>query len=406
MTRMSIYKEVIMKNLKKGFFTLIIFSTFSNCFFAQEVVSFSYNGGANYTMVERTDLRRYDNNKYKGLMSREVKSCISGKDGIYEGSFYVDEMVKHQNINVEPSIYNAVPSTFKIDTNGKLEMLEDCGYPSFRSFPAYPSESVKIGDSWTATAERSVDPLNKGIPTKFKMEVLYTYKGDEIFHDEEVYVFSAQWATRYGIANKDPDGDEELKAANGSHNATMYISKQTGYAIVIRDYGEDTFLYSDGNSYTFKGGISLFTEYAPVLDSEKIQPVIQKVSITMGDSIGFEETSAGFKMTMKNLQFKSNSAELLYGEEERLNQIAEILKQAGDYTFLIEGHTASTGQPNSEMQLSIERANTIARELIKRGISADRFICQGRGSSRPVADNSTPEGKAANRRVEITIFSK
>ena len=44
--------------------------------------------------------------------------------------------------------------------------------------------------------------------------------------------------------------------------------------------------------------------------------------------------------------------------------------------------------------------------LVKRGVPADKCICQGRGSSRPVADNSTPEGKAANRRVEITLFSK
>lgn len=58
------------------------------------------------------------------------------------------------------------------------------------------------------------------------------------------------------------------------------------------------------------------------------------------------------------------------------------------------------------MQLSIERANTIAAELVKRSVPADKCICQGRGSSRPVADNSTPEGKAANRRVEITLFSK
>lgn len=391
-----------MKKLVISIFSIII----TGLCFAQGGVSFSYNGGANYTLVERTDLRRYDNNKYKGLLSREVRACISGKDGIYEGSFYVDEDTKHQNVKIEKSFHNAIPSTFRITSDGIVEMIEDCGYPSFRSFPAFPKEKVRIGESWTATAERSVDPLNKGIPTKFAMEVLYTYIGDEVFHDEEVYVFSAEWATRYGPANFDENGDPSLVSASGKHKATMYISKETGYAIVVRDYGEDTFVYADRNSYTFKGGISLFTEYVPAMDSEKVMPAIKKVNVAMGDSVSVEKTAAGLRMTMKNLQFESNSANLLPGEENRLNQIAEVLKQAKDNTFLIEGHTASTGQPNAELQLSIERANTIARELIKRGVPAEKILCQGRGSTRPVADNSTPEGKASNRRVEITIFSR
>ena len=393
-------------NICKKNLLILVATAFTALVFPSEPVKFSYKGGSNYTMVERTDLRRYDNNKYKGLMSREVKSCIAGKDGLYEGSFYVDEKTVHKNVSVANSVHNATPSTFRISEDGKFEMLEDCGYPSFRSFPAFPKNEVRIGDSWTATAERSVDPLNKGIPTKFPMEVLYTYTGDEIFHDEEVYVFSAQWATRYGYSIIDEEGDPALKSASGSHKATMYISKATGYAIVVRDYCEETFIYNDGNSYTFKGGIALFTEYAPSMDAEKVMPVINRVAVSMGNDIGIEETAAGLRLTMKNLQFKSNSAELLPGEEVRLNQIAEILKASGTTAFLIEGHTASTGQPNAEMQLSIERANTIAAELVKRGVPADECICQGRGSSRPVADNSTSEGKAANRRVEITLFSK
>ena len=67
-------------------FLLPFLRKYTDLVFPSEPVKFSYNGGSNYTMVERTDLRRYDNNKYKGLMSREVKACIAGKDGLYEGS--------------------------------------------------------------------------------------------------------------------------------------------------------------------------------------------------------------------------------------------------------------------------------------------------------------------------------
>ena len=54
--------------------------------------------------------------------------------------------------------------------------------------------------------------------------------------------------------------------------------------------------------------------------------------------------------------------------------------------------------------ISKERAYSIAAELAKRGIDKDRFICKGSGSKKPVASNDTEEGKAKNRRVEITIL--
>jgi outer membrane protein OmpA-like peptidoglycan-associated protein len=70
----------------------------------------------------------------------------------------------------------------------------------------------------------------------------------------------------------------------------------------------------------------------------------------------------------------------------------------------VEGHSASTGNPSGEKQLSLERAKAIVDALTKRGISAKQFIYIGCGSENPIADNSTTEGKAINRRVEITIL--
>ena len=72
--------------------------------------------------------------------------------------------------------------------------------------------------------------------------------------------------------------------------------------------------------------------------------------------------------------------------------------------LLFECHTASTGNPNGERELSIERAKSIASELAKRGVDKGRFICKGQGGTKPIADNGTTEGKARNRRVEITIL--
>ena len=285
----------------------------------------------------------------------------------------------------------------------------------------------------------------------------------------------------------------------------MYVSKKSGNALVVRDMVDETFIYNDGNSYSFKGSISMFTEYPPAYDKSKLIPALQRVasvsekelkeilekpvnesnwiegekksidsmknndfesginsgksnsssaekkiakngnqtSGTKTDGSGsgkiknqsqkkknstdeiqskisvgknpasnsksekkviVENTAAGIRLTMQNLNFKPDSAELLPGENERLDQIAQVLKEVPDQMFLVEGHTASVGYEKGEMKLSVERANSVASALIQRGIPREKFICKGSGGTKPIADNSTPEGKAKNRRVEITIL--
>lgn len=487
--------------MKKIFLSAIFFLFFQNVF-CQNVL-LKYNGSGSYVYIERTDVRRYDNGKYTGLVSREVRSFIAptsvpsgGKisDRYYDGSFFIDEATKRNSREVNLGINGAVPSSFKISSDGILTMLVDNGYPSFRSFPAFTNQRISIGDKWQAKAERVVDPLNKGIFTKLPILVEYTYLKDELFHGEEVYVFSAQWATRYGISYWDFAGDKDLKSAQGSHKATMYVSKKSGNALVVRDMVDETFIYNDGNIYSFKGSISMFTEYPPAYDKNKLIPALQRVasvskkeikeilekpvnesswiesekkssgSIEKNDfesgansrrnnsyaekkiaknenqtygtknhpqkkkdsadeiqskisagknsssnsklekKVIVENTAAGIRLTMQNLNFKPDSAELLPGENERLDQIAQVLKEVPDQMFLVEGHTASVGYEKGEMKLSVERANSVANALIQRGIQREKFICKGSGGTKPIADNSTPEGKAKNRRVEITIL--
>lgn len=475
--------------MKKNCFSFLILFFLNFLFWGQEI-QFRYNGGRNYTLVERTDLRRYENNRYVGLLSREIRSFISNYGDLYEGSFYVSQDTVRASLSVADQIHDSIPSKFRISDDGNLTMIEDYGYPTFRSFPAFSANRIKHGDSWQAKAERAVDPLNKGIVTKIPMYVQYTYTGDENVRGEDVYVLTAKWATRYGQnIYMDFGGDKELKQAMGSHNATMYVSKVTGNAIVVRDSVDETFVYNDGKAVTFKGTISLFTEYPPAVDRSKIIRALHRVAAIDGDEakllaqvatktdgaqskagskdadvaklssgsqssrdaqstaysqskpgsqksasskpsaesiskavaavskslsdqaiaaaskpIKVENTTAGIRLTIQNLQFKPDSAELVSGESLRLDQIASVLREVPESQFLVEGHTAATGNETGEMRLSALRAHKIAKELSKRGIPQEKFICKGSGAHKPVADNSTPAGKAVNRRVEITIL--
>lgn len=105
--------------------------------------------------------------------------------------------------------------------------------------------------------------------------------------------------------------------------------------------------------------------------------------------------------------FASNKYELLPAAQAKLNQVADALLQNDpDSTFVVEGHTDSQGKAALNQTLSENRARAVRDYLVSHGVASDRITSQGYGSTRPVADNSSAEGRANNRRVEIVISPK
>ncbi|WP_297488779.1 OmpA family protein [uncultured Cetobacterium sp.] len=102
--------------------------------------------------------------------------------------------------------------------------------------------------------------------------------------------------------------------------------------------------------------------------------------------------------------FKSSSAVLNSGFYGPLNSIAEILNKYQETKIQVSGYTDSTGNPNYNLNLSLERAQSVANYLAAEGVSTSRISSVGYGSKDPVASNETSEGRALNRRVEIKIF--
>ena len=84
----------------------------------------------------------------------------------------------------------------------------------------------------------------------------------------------------------------------------------------------------------------------------------------------------------------------------------EEIIQNDEFTILVEGHTADLGKPVGQMNLSIERTRTVMNALIQEGIPEKLFTYKGYGATKPIADNKTEEGRAQNRRVDITARPK
>jgi outer membrane protein OmpA-like peptidoglycan-associated protein len=75
-------------------------------------------------------------------------------------------------------------------------------------------------------------------------------------------------------------------------------------------------------------------------------------------------------------------------------------------TIKLGGYTDNTGDPEANLKLSQQRAETVMADLVKLGVDANRLKAEGYGQEHSVADNSTEEGRAKNRRIDLSVTSK
>lgn len=103
-----------------------------------------------------------------------------------------------------------------------------------------------------------------------------------------------------------------------------------------------------------------------------------------------------------DIHFDTGKSDIKPNSDSALNNIAEYLNVHSDKKYLIVGHTDNTGDFEANLKLSEARAGTVMNELItKYSVKAEQLKAYGDGSTAPVASNSTNDGKAKNRRVEI-----
>lgn len=150
----------------------------------------------------------------------------------------------------------------------------------------------------------------------------------------------------------------------------------------------------------------------PVKDEEyyfMVQEVQDFVFQNRIEDIEVYDTDNGMLIPLRNLKFIPDSTELVEEENQRLDALANsllIATSGNKNTILVEGHTASVGKLQGEQNLSIVRAQAIIAELVARGVDENLFTYRGYGGMVPIGDNATEEGRAMNRRVEITVIPK
>lgn len=104
-----------------------------------------------------------------------------------------------------------------------------------------------------------------------------------------------------------------------------------------------------------------------------------------------------------NITFATDSAQIASSFYQPLNNLANSFRQYNQNSIEVVGHTDSTGSHSYNMGLSQRRAQSVASYLIAQGVDGSRVSTRGMGPDQPVASNATAEGRAQNRRVEVTL---
>ena len=132
------------------------------------------------------------------------------------------------------------------------------------------------------------------------------------------------------------------------------------------------------------------------------EPVVVKKSI-VEDTAAICQAKVRELMGESKIFFATAKADIKPESYTLLDNIVAVLAECNQSSVAVSGHTDSTGRQSFNQTLSLSRAQAVVDYLISKGVDANRLTPEGFGADKPVADNSTNEGRAANRRIEFTV---
>jgi outer membrane protein OmpA-like peptidoglycan-associated protein len=174
----------------------------------------------------------------------------------------------------------------------------------------------------------------------------------------------------YGVANSDPE---------------------TGAYTIVLPYGVNYEFTASASNYI---GVSDNLDLTTVGEYKEIEKDLLLVPIEVGATV-----------RLNNIFFETGKSDLKKSSFAELDRVVKFLADNPNVTVEISGHTDNVGNKDFNKKLSQERANAVTKYLVSKGVDKARLTTKGYGMEKPVADNSTEQGKTLNRRVEFTILS-
>ena len=184
---------------------------------------------------------------------------------------------------------------------------------------------------------------------------------------------------------------ELIDNSTGQLSSKVQTDERGDYLITL-PVGKDYVFNVNRKGYLFYSDNFLLSQRAPDSTYEKnipLQPIEVNASIIL-----------------KNIFFETNKFQLDPKSQAELDKIIQLLTENPTLKIEISGHTDNVGKPSDNLSLSNNRAKSVVTYLIGKGIVSQRLVAKGYGETKPVAGNTTEEGRAKNRRTELKVISQ
>ena len=400
--------------MKKTLFITAILLFFSTTLSAQVKFEFKQKKGNSGSYISTVEEDVYINNvpSHHAEIINRISSKMTNVASDGEAFIYATYMTTENSISQQTgrslSWGEETTSVFSRKKNGELTISDDIYMPTVRNVPVFPDKKIKIGETWTAKGKEVQDvrkAFNMDKALIFPFEATYTYKEDQTVDGKKLNVILVEYEFSYEATDELLNAGQTLTQSVGWSKQTLYWDNDRG----LLDHYDEEFLIKIadlyGNLYVFTGTAHAeLTEFSSLNDdstAKQLQDTFDKLKL---ENISVKKGEKGLTISLDNIQFEPDSDVLLESEKIKLKKIGELLKQYSN-DLLITGHCADRGTASARQKLSEERAEAVASYLIALGVRDEYHIfTQGKGSKEPVASNNTEEGRAKNRRVEITIM--
>ncbi|MCL2008094.1 MAG: OmpA family protein [Treponema sp.] len=303
------------------------------------------------------------------------------------------------------------------DSLGYMTVEDRFFKPMVRDVPVFPGRLLQVGDTWTSNGIE-VQDFREGFgieePVHLPFIANYTYLGLRPWKGINYEAFSVSYrifhelppapaARTPGPGPSVPPG-MSLRRIQGASDQIIYFNTELGTVVAYEEYFRTILTLADGFTWESRGRAEAEIFESLPMDRENMAREIAR-DLSDIDDVQVRISDEGIVISLENIQFIADSAVMLPGEMQKLEIVAEILSRYADRDIHVGGHTALAGTAEGRQRLSLERAQVVADYFLLHNVrESGRMVVRGYGAERPIADNSTEQGMAQNRRVEITIL--
>jgi len=379
-----------------------------------ESFRFRYEDGEKYRLVTEVSEDVYYNGRLShraDILNKIAVETVAVREGAgrLSATFLTSE--RAYGANTSFALGQEYESVFWRDSKGHYDIGPEYFMPVVRDVPVFPEGAVQPGDTWTAPGSEAHDLRRSfGIPQPvgFPIVVSYTYRGREQRAGRSLDVIDI----RYSVFHRLPTAQGRMNVVpvriTGESEQTYYWDNERGQPHSYEESFDFIFYLSNGDFVEYIGTAEgRMLESAP-LDREKVAEEIGRELEERGvEDATVRSEEEGVTVTLEDIQFAPNSAQLRDSEKAKLAAIGQILRRYPERDILITGHTARVPGYSKEdhQELSEARAAAVADYLLRIGsLRETQVTTRGMGYRAPVAGNDSEEGRRQNRRVEITIL--